>query len=385
MFQYIYTGDSIDQGRVKINNLLFTGFTNGYWDSLNSGSTGFSLQFSATNSSYTYNNVDTSSNSNNIFLGTGNTIIGSGGYNFIQGKNNTLKNLNFSYVQGQEIGLTGLTNSFVSGNNVLLYGGNNISILASPGISTNTQLTNLNFVSFLGSPGNTLSSLNYVNFLVSINSIANIISGNSNYSSFVNGTNNTISGNTKHLTVFGSNNIVGYNQNSTNKTYQDIHIFGNGLMPLFSSDTISPLSGTYINDLCIEKELTLNHDSQIIGNGTYPVPSGYVYPNPNPNILFDKKNVAILSTARGSGEPNFPSTATVNLPANQSTSGLFFATYRNTANCISSLSGDPAYFIDKYNGVNNNRWDIPSNHLSANTVFMTYIPSPINKYLKIKG
>jgi hypothetical protein len=389
MFQYIYTGDSIDQGRMKINSLLFTGFTEGYWASINSGSTGFSLEFSATSASYPLSNTDTSSNSNNIFIGNNNTIFGSEGYNFLQGQNNSLASSENSYAAGQNLILTGLSNSFIQGSDIKIYSGNSITVLGGEKIHLSAATLTNNYLTFLNNYNLSLQSLpsssnKHINYLTIFGNTSLKISADCDCVSIINGDSNTLSGTVKNVSVFGSNNFIGYNQNATTKNYEDIYIFGNGLSPLFSSDTISPLSGTYISDLCIENGLVLNHDSQIIGDGTYVVSPGYVHPNPNPTILFDKKNVAILTTTRGAGMANFSSTATANLPANQGTSGLFFVTYKNSANCISSLSGDPTYFIDNYNGTNNGRWDIPSNHLSANTVFMTYIPSS-NKYIKIKG
>jgi hypothetical protein len=403
MFQYIYTGDSIDQGRMKINSLLFTGFTEGYWASINSGSTGFSLEFSATSASYPLSNTDTSSNSNNIFIGNNNTIFGSEGYNFLQGQNNSLASSENSYAAGQNLILTGLSNSFIQGSDIKIYSGNSITILGGEKIHLSAATLTNNYLTFLNNYNLSLQSLpsssnKHINYLTIFGNTSLKISADCDYVSIINGDSNTLSGTVRNVSIFGSNNSIGYNQNATTKNYEDIYIFGNGLSPLFSSDTMSPLSGTYISDLCIENGLALNYDRQTIGKGTYVISiGGHAYPNPNPVMFFDKKNVGILSTVRGIGELNFSSTATANLPANQSTSGLFFATYRNTANCISSLSGDPTYFIDNYNGTNNGRWDIPLNHLSANTVFMTYMPaygvqdvgghSPYNifQYIKIKG
>ena len=74
MYQLIFTGDNIDQGRVKINERLFTGFTaSDKWVFLNSGTTGFSLEISAATSIATQN-FDYSTIGNNIIVGHNNYV-----------------------------------------------------------------------------------------------------------------------------------------------------------------------------------------------------------------------------------------------------------------------------------------------------------------------
>ena len=390
MFNLIYTGDTIDQGRKKINAMLFTGITaNGYWSPLNSGATSVSLEFSALTDSYLSNNQDVSLISNNLIIGTNNILSGFGGYNFVNGDSNILFNITNSFISGYNNNVAGLSNSFIKGFNNQIYSGNYVTFIGSDNITINPNTLNNNYISILGSSDLNImggATNKHLNYFTSLNNSGSSIFANCDYVTIMNGANNIISGTVKNVVIFGSNNLIGFNQNNaTTYNFENIYIFGNGIKPILSANTMQPLSGTYINDLCIENQLLLNHDNQTVGVGVYPIPvSPHPYPNPNPELYFNKNNIGFITTARGTGQPNFASTATaVGLP-HPSLSGLFFAVYKNSSNCVSSLVGDTSYFVDNYNGAYNGRWDIPSNRLSGNTVFMTKIPG-INKFIKIKG
>jgi hypothetical protein len=385
MIQLIFPLDSIDDGRKKINNLLFTGFTpEGYWSTLNSGTTGISMEFSATSNNNLLNNKDTSNLSNNLIIGNENIISGAGGYNFIQGKSNYLASSKNSFIFGNDNNLTGLTDSFVSGENLKIYSGNNISILGCEDLTISSNTTNNNFLTLISNyrstiQGNTSSSNKKINYLTEITNKETKISADCQFVTLLSGENNIISGDVKNVLILGSNNKIGYNQsNSTTQTYQNIYVFGEGLNPILSADTLNtPLSGTYINDFCVENGLILNYDTLNINKPTIFTPIIKF-------VDFQNKNLHLLYTSSFGSSDAY--TITANTPFNSDLTGIYFATYQfipaflNTP--IESLSGSSSYFIDDYGF--NNRWDIPSNFNSANTVFMTYVTGG-KKYIKYKG
>ena len=377
MFQIIFTGDNIDQGRVKINDRLFTGFTSSSpWSFLNSGTTGFSLEISGATSLIT-NNQDSSSSAGNLFVGLNNTISGGGGYNFVSGQGNFLTNTNNSFVKGNDNNISGLLDCFISGDGNNIYGGSFVSLNSISNIIFSSNTINNNYMSIVGSNNiiieNQAASSNPINnFFTILNNSQFLSTADTEYTTILPGSGITMSGYVTNSAIFGINNSIGFGSDSQN---DNIFIFGSGIAPSFSSGTTMSLSGTYINNICIDSGLILNNNS-IITNNFFP----------NPNIQFDKNNVCFLSSSASFG--NFNSSSTANSIKDGNHTGIFLIVWENLAQTNMQIVGDSSYFIDDYGF--GSRWDIVSNINSANTIFCCYIPSGVNsgdqnKYIRYKG
>ena len=374
MIQYIFPLDTIDDGRKKINSLLFTGITpTGYWNFINSGTTGFSLEISGLTNTYPTNNLDNSSKKGNIIVGNANIISGDGGYNFVYGADNYLASSNNSSLGGQFNEATGVTNSFIFGLLNKIYSGTSILNISSSNVVFSSNTLNNNYVNLIGNNINIVekhpSGLNPKNnYFTVLNNLVLYTSADTQFVSIMPGESNSLSGIVTNSSVFGSSNSIGvdYSTPSTNLNQDNIYIFGNSLTPILSATTTTPLSGTYINDLCIDKNLQLNKESLSV-----------VIIDKIANTDFSKKNVYFVSPDNAG---TFASTATSNNPPTD-LNGLFFASWIN-GESGRSLSGSSSNFIDSYGA--NNRWDIESNPFSANTVFMTHLQI-FNKYIKYKG
>lgn len=357
MFKLIFTGDTIDDGRVKINERLFTGITaNSPWMFINSGITGFSLEMSGITSLST-NNVDTSNSAGNIIIGLNNAINGTDGYNFIQGQNNSILNLKNSFIKGNGNDLAGLSNSFIFGNYNEMLSGNCITISPGSYVVFSSNTLNNNYVSILGSSNSILEnqplSLNPINnFLTILSNSLLKISADTEYLSILPGSGVTISGTVTNSSIAGAKNNIGTNSIGIN---DNIYIFGSGITPSVSSTTISALSGTYVNDLCIENQLTLNKKF---------IYQGDISSN-NANLDFFISNIFYLIPNSGN--------ITVNDINNFENPSLFFSVCKVTGG-TPTISGNPSDFREDYN-----RWDMPSNVLGANVIFLTNFNSISNK------
>lgn len=374
MIQYIFPLDNIDEGRRKINNYLFTGISaTGYWNFLNSGSTGFSLEISGLTSSFPTNNADTSSNSNNIIIGTGNTVSGVGGYNFVDGFNNIIASSYNSFIFGHQNVLSGLTDSFVFGSGNYVYRGSQMTFISTNSTISSDTINN-NYYSVLNSVSLNATkypaSINQRNtYFLSLNSSSARLSADTEFVSLLPGSSYTLSGTILNSTILGYSNSMGYEYPvASNLNHDNIFIFGDSLKPWLSATTTTPLSGTYINDLCIEDSFIFNKTS--ISLDTI---------NKTGNTNFNQKNLYFLSPT-GAGSAGL--TALSEPLQNSSLTGIFMNLWINGVAGTKTLSGDSSIFIDTYGY--NNRWDIPSNTLSANTVLLSYLPG-LNKYVKYKG
>ena len=379
MIQYIFPLDTIDEGRKKINNLLFTGITpTGYWSFINTGTTYFSLEVSGLTSSYPTENEDTTSLSRNVIVGSGNTLSGSGGFNFVQGFDNYVASSKNSFIGGNDNSITGLTNSFVFGTGIKIFSGNSITINPAFNVVFSSSTINNNYVSVLASETSIIQSLpsssNKKQLYLSILNNQNLaISADTSFVTMMPGSSSIISGTVINSSVFGLSNKIGYNQtNVVTDNYDNIFIFGNTLSPVLSATTFTPLSGTYINDLCIEKGLTLNLNSVQMAQP----PTTY-------NIEFEKFNNFLIYRPAGIPTSTGDWSVTANFPKNSSLlTGLFFISYYNQKLNYTTVAGDVSSFIDDYGY--GSRWDMPSNTYSANTVFAAFSQTN-TKYIRYKG
>jgi len=375
MIQFIFPYDSIDDGRKKIDSTFFSGYTsNGYWKSLNSGNTGFSLEFTASTAGISNNNTDTSTNSNNIIIGNSNTIIGSGGYNFLKGKNNLISGSSFSYVDGELNRVSGITNSFVFGRNFTVSGATNSAFINILDSNIYPEFK-INYGTLFGGGAYEFhgeNSLSTNNFLLGINTLGSYITGETNYFTTLNGLSFSTSGDVKNCLIAGTLNNIGYNYPvSSNGSHENIFIFGSGITPSLSATSTTSLSGTYVNSICIENALRFNKKlSNVIS---------FVTAQTN----FIKYNFYQVSAALGA-KMVATSEPIGNLFHNSTTgSGMFFIMYQNPYPGLGgTLSGDSSSFVDDYGY--NNRIDISTNLYSANTAFYGYSDN-LQKYIKYKG
>jgi len=378
MFQLILTGDTIDQGRIKINSFLFTGITaNGGWSSINSGANGFSIEMSG-ETSFTTGNQDTSTNSGNIIVGTGNTIFGSGGYNFVQGINNYIASSQNSFVNGIGNNLTAITDSFVFGKYNSIYGGNYIFINGLNIVFSSNTLNN-NYISILNSYENTfenqaLSTNPINNYLTILNNSLVYFTADTQFVTILSSSATTISGTVTNSFVNGWNNNIGSGFTGIN---DNIYIFGSNITPSYSANTLVALSGTYVNSLCIEDSLLLNYNNQFVYTGLTANPN-----QPGLEVDLNINNLVFLSSSAGTATGNYFSSISANTINCLLGSGLFFVNWENASAQNIGVSGDTNYFIDEYGY--NSRWDLPSNTLSANTIFCNYSPV-LGKYFRYRG
>ena len=376
MIQFIFPYDSIDEGRKKIDSTFFSGYTpNGYWKSLNSGNTGFSLEFTASTAGISNNNSDTSTNSNNIIVGNNNTIIGNGGYNFLKGKNNLINGSSFSYVDGELITISANTSSFIFARNFKISGDTNssfINVLNSE-IYPNFKI---NYGTLFGGAGYNFignNSLSTNNFLLGINSIGSYITGTTNYFTTLNGALFNTSGDVKHCVVTGTLNNIGYNHPvASNGSHQNIFIFGSGITPSLSATSITSLSGTYANSVCIEDKLIFRKKQAVIPPFSKTATTQFI----NNNLYQVNEILGNNLTATSHTLSNIFHLSTT-------ASSIFFIVFiGNNPFAGSSLSGSPNVFVDDYGY--NNRIEISTNLYSANTAFYGYSHN-LQKYIKYRG
>ncbi len=375
MIQFIFPYDSIDEGRKKINSTFFSGYTpNGYWKSLNSGNTGFSLEFTASTAGVSNNNTDTSNNSNNIIIGNSNEIIGDGGYNFLKGKSNLIKNSSFSYVDGELNRVSGITNSFVFGKNFTVSGATNSAFINIQNSTVSPEFE-INYGTLFGGVGYNFfgqNSLSKNNFLLGINSKSSYITGNTNYFTTLNGSFFNASGDVKHCVVTGVLNNIGYNYPiASNGSHENIYIFGSGITPSLSATSTTSLSGAYVNSICIENALRFNKKT-----ATIQTLSKIASTN------FDKNNLYQVTGRSSYNATAFSNTLDKIYHSSTTGSGLFFIVYFDDTYVGGTLSGSSSSFIDNYGY--NNRIDISTNLYSANNAFYGYSHN-LQKYIKYKG
>lgn len=374
MIQFIFPLDSIDEGRKKIDYTFFSGYTpNGYWKSLNSGSTGFSLEFTASTAGISNNNTDTSINSNNMLVGNNNKIVGSGGYNFLKGKNNLIKDSNFSYIDGELINVSAITSSFIFGRNLKISGANNSAFInmVDSEIYPNFKT---NYATLFGIYKNKFSNENLLsenNFLLQLNSKESYITGITNYYTNLNGSFIKISGDVKHCVVAGNLNSIGYDYpNPSSGSHENIFIFGSNIKPSLSAMSITSLSGTYVNSIFVKNNLFFNKkipDYSLITSA---------------KTEFTKKNLYEISGLMGSKITAVSQDFDSLYYAPNSGTGFFFIIYFDESNSGGSLSGSSNNFIDDYGY--DNKIEISTNLYSANTAFFGYSDN-LKKYIKYKG
>ena len=373
----------MDQGRVKINDRLFTGITSySPWNFINSGVTGFSLEVSGNTSSPNGNN-DTSSSAGNLFVGTGNTVGGAGGYNFIQGINNSISNSKNSFISGTGNTISYLTDSFVFGENNKISSGNSITINPGTFIVFSSNTLNNNYASILGSknviiekkPSSTTPQNNFLTVLSNSNLFT---SADTNFVTALPGNNNVFSGSVSNSVIYGLNNMIGSGITTVN---DNIYIFGNGISSILSAGTTIALSGTYINNLCIEDSLMLNYENISISSSVGPGSSISAATD------FTKNNVFLVGQSYHLFPvPGIATAQTLNnfFSSSINGSGLFFIVWADTSYMShpgGTFIGNSSYFYDDFY---NNVFDIKSNIYSANTNFFTY-SNYLDKYIRYKG
>ena len=328
--------------------------------------------------STTTGNQDTSTNSGNIIIGTGNTISGSGGYNFIQGIDNYVASSENSFISGLNNNLTGLTDSFIFGNYNNIYSGNCIFVNGS-NIEFSSNTLNNNYISILSSYGNifenqTVSTNPLNSYLTVLSNTLVYFTADTQFLTILSSSATTISGSVTNSFVNGWHNNIGSGFTGVN---DNIYIFGSHIKPSYSANTLTALSGTYINSLCIEDSLSLNFDNQFIYTGLTSQPN-----QPGLSVNLDLNNLIFLSSSAGTASENYFSSISANTINCLSGTGLFFINWENTNGQNSGVSGDTNYFVDEYGY--NSRWDMPSNTLSANTIFCNYSPI-LGKYIRYRG
>ena len=199
------------------------------------------------------------------------------------------------------------------------------------------------------------------------------ITGKTNYLSCLNGREYSISGDVKNSFIAGAYNNIGHKYSvASNGAHENIFIFGSGITPSLSATSITSLSGTYINSLCIEDKLIFNKK-----NASPPMLSTVVTTD------FDKYNLYKVDNAIGNDLTATSKTLSNLFHSSTTGSGMFFITYFDSSGSFGgSFSGQSISFVDDYGY--NNKIDMQSNLYSANTAFYGY-SNNLNKYIKYKG
>lgn len=260
--QLIFPLDSIDDGRKKINSIFFTGNTAfGYWKEFNTGTTRpSSLEITGLTISNPTLNTDFSSAGGSLFIGYGNSLGGSSGYTLVHGLFNSGTTRNSALVGYGNTAFT-LDNSFIQGSYNIMRG-NYISSLSSLDNVFSSDTTNNNYVNFISSSNMAItkfgSGTQRHNFLNVFSSDGNFVSAHTEYVSFVSSENCILSGTILNSLIIGSGNSIGFQyDNAFNGNQENINIIGQNIKPLQNNTgglTYAPLSGTYINSLCFEKD-----------------------------------------------------------------------------------------------------------------------------------
>lgn len=260
--QLIFPLDSIDEGRKKINSIFFTGNSAfGYWNEFNAGITRpSSLEITGLTIINPTLNTDFSSAGGSLFIGYGNSLGGSSGYTLVHGLFNSGTTRNSALIGYGNTAFT-VNNSFIQGSYNIMRG-NYISSLSSLDNVFSSDTTNNNYVNFISSSNMDItkfgSGTQRHNFLNIFSSDLNFVSAHTEYVTLLSSENCILSGTVLNSLIIGSGNSIGYQYNNAfNGNQENINLIGQNIKPLQNNTgglTYAPLSGTYINSLCFEKD-----------------------------------------------------------------------------------------------------------------------------------